>query len=184
MFPLDTMMDIRQLISHRQNYRTANLFGVIAYTERNPHIVMALEERAYWDSLNARTENWILYAARPNSEWAHLTDDYILPQLGVLAEGELPVLIVFAIGPNQTILQKEFPIDDSGVETAYNSIENTVMTISRAIKGIDRRYISSTNVYREVVKALDAVSAKNRWKNVTEEMKKLFNFLASLSGLV
>ena len=80
-------------------------------------------------------------------------------------------------------MPKEFPIKDSGVEIAYNSIEKTVMTISEAIKGIDRRYISSTNVYREVIRALDAVSAYNQWKKVTAEMKELIEFLASLSGL-
>ncbi len=177
------MMDIQQLIRDKVSYNTANVFGVIAYTEENPYMVKVLRDKDYWRSLNARTRNWILYAARPSDLYSNFTDDYIIQKLGIKTRHELPTLIVFALGPDQTILQKEYSIKDSDEATTYNSLEETVRVISRAVAAISPDYISSTNVFREVNNALGSELAREHWKKSTQEMKELFKTLFNLTGL-
>ena len=174
MLPLDKMMNVQQLIKDRMTYKTANVFGMIVYTEENPHIVKVLRDQDYWNSLNARTKNWILYAVKPDDNYSHLLDSYIMPQLGLSTNRSLPLLIVFAEDSNQIIYQREYDIDDSSVTVAYQSIEATVKTISDAVSAIFPENLSSLNVFREVEKALDAELSKKHWKKVTSEMAKFW----------
>lgn len=172
MLPLDKMMNVQQIIKGRITYNAANVFGMIVYTEENPHIVKVLRDQDYWNSLNARTRNWILYAVKPDENYSHLLDNYIMPQLGLSVKSALPVLIVFAADSNNIIYQREYDIDDSSETIAYQSIEATVKTISDAVCAILPENLSGPNVIREVEKALDAELAKTQWKRVTSEMKK------------
>lgn len=48
------MLDTQLLIRDKVTYKTANVFGVIAYTVENPHIVKVLRDRDYWASLDIR----------------------------------------------------------------------------------------------------------------------------------
>ena len=180
MLPLCKMLDVQTLIQDKVSYNSANVFGVIVYTEENPHIIKVLRDSDYWDSFNARTKNWLLYAIRPDDNHKHLAEEYLLPEMGIKTKKDLPLLIVFAIGPNQDLLQRAYTINDSSVDAAYQSIEGTVNTITDAVKMISPRYISSTHVYREVTKALDAELAKRQWKKVTSEMGK---FIATIFQL-
>lgn len=182
MLSLDRMLDIKQLLIDRKSYHTANIFGVIVYTVENPHIVKVLRDSDYWDSLNARTKGWILYAIRPDDHYAHLTEGYLLPQLGVAAKRVLPCLIIFAVGPNQEIYQREYPIEDKDIEAAYDSIKRTVKLVTNSVKEILSQYLLGPNVYREVVKSLDAELALKQWKIVSVEVKKWVQSMFSLSG--
>lgn len=174
-------MDIRQLIRNKVSYKTANFFGVIAYTEENPYMAMVLRNDDYWNSLNARTKNWILFAARPSEVYGHLTDEYIVPQLGIRSRRALPALIVFAIGQNQELLQREYALEDSNEDAAYHSIEYTVGIITNAVSEISPKFISSTAVFREVQKSLDAELAKKHWKKTTYEMVKFCDVLLKIA---
>lgn len=172
MLSLDKMMTVQQLIKDRMTYKAANVFGMIVYSEENPHLVKVLRDQDYWNSLNAQTKNWILYAVKPDENYSHLLDSYIMPQLGLSTNRSLPLLIVFAEDSNQIVYQKEYDIDDSSVTVAYESIKATVKTISDTVSAIFPEYLSSPNVFREVEKALDAELAKKHWKRVTSEMAK------------
>ncbi len=184
MLPLEKMLSVQMLIRDKVNYKTANVFGLIAYTVENPHVVKALRDQDYWASLNSRTENWILYAIHPDSRYGHLVEEYILPQLGVEKKDDLPLLIVFAIGPNGQYLQRSYAIDDRNEQTAYNSIASIVKTITETVRGIFPEYLSSTGVIREVKKNLEAELAKEQWRKVTSEMKKLVEtlFISAVAG--
>lgn len=177
MLPLESMLNTQLLIRDRVTYKTANIFGVIAYTVENPHIVKVLRDRDYWASLNSRTINWILYAVQPDGKYAHLTEEYILPQMGVEKKEDLPLLVVFAIGPDGQYLQQSYAIDDCDEQTAYGSIESIVNTITETVRNIAPENLSSTNVIREVKKNLDAELAKKQWKKVTGATKELLKAL-------
>ena len=69
MFPLNEMLTAELLIRDKSACRTANLFGLIAYSERNPFMVKVLRDKDFWNSLNSRTEGWILYAVKPDSRF-------------------------------------------------------------------------------------------------------------------
>lgn len=179
------MLNTQLLIRDRATYKTANVFGVIAYTVENPHVVKVLRDKDYWASLNSRTDNWILYAVEPDGDYAHLTETYILPQMGV-KKGDLPLLIVFAIGPEGQYLQRSYAIDDRDEITAYGSIQSIVKTITETIRDIAPGNLSSANVIREVKKNLDAELAKKQWKTVTVEMKELMKalFYSAVTGVI
>lgn len=186
MLPLEEMLNTQQLIRDKISCRTANVFGIIAYSVANPSIVKVLRDKDYWASLNERTENWILYAIHPDGQYTHLTEEYILPQLGVEKKDDLPLLIVFAIGPDGQYLQRSYPIDDRDEQIAYRSIESIVKNITNTVHDIAPENLSSTNVIREVKKNLDAELAKKQWKKVTSAMKELFQalFASAVAGVI
>ena len=177
MFPLEEMLNVELLMDCKRQYHTANVFGFIAYSERNPYVAKVLQDKDFWKSLNARSEGWILYAIKPDSEYFKGGNaDYINKSLGLKSE-DYPQLVILAIGSNQVMMQQNYPISDKSVDDAYRSIENNVDVITAAVKRIHSNYKSATGVHREVVTALAAELASGRWKRVTKVFAK---FLVSL----
>ncbi len=154
-----------------------NIFGLIVYTEEHPYIIKVLKDNDYWASLNAKTKNWILYAIKPDNNHGHLTKEYILPQLGISDSDELPLLVIVAIGPNRTLLQRNYHIDDKDENTAYRSLAEQVSIVTEAASRIIPEYRSSTNVHREAIKALEAEMASKKWKTMTEAFVRLIKYL-------
>lgn len=173
MFPLEQMMSVNLLIRDKQQVRTANIFGLIAYSDRNPYVVKVLRDHDFWNSLNARTEGWILYAVKPESEYYQGGNaDYINSCLGVKPE-DYPQLIILGIGSDKVMKQSNYPITGYSVESVYESIERSIDTVTATLNKIHPQYKGSTNVYREVVEALDAELASKRWKRVSQGLKDL-----------
>lgn len=174
MFPLEDMLDVRLLMNDRKSYRTANIFGFIAYTERNPYIVKVLKDDDFWQSLNDRTEGWILYAIKPDSQYyGGGNAKFINDSLGIKPE-EYPQFVILSIGSNGVMKQRKYPISGNSVETTYNSIEDIVRVITDAVKKILPEFKGATSVSREVWNALDAELATQKWKRVSASVRTLF----------
>lgn len=172
MFPLEKMLNVKLLMDSKRQFNTANVFGFIAYSERNPYVAKVLQDEDFWKSLNVRSEGWILYAIKPNSDYFEGGNaDYINESLGLKPE-EYPQLVILAIGSNQVMMQQNYPISDKSVDDAYKSIEHYVNVITATVECIHPNYKSATGVHREVVMALDAELASGRWKKVTKVMAK------------
>lgn len=166
MFPLEEMLNVELLMNSKRQYHTANVFGFIAYSERNPYVAKVLKDKDFWKSLNAKSDGWILYAIKPDSDYfGGGNADYINESLGLKPE-EYPQLVILAIGSNQVMMQRNYPISDKSEDDAYKSIEHNVDVITAAVKRIHPNYKSATGVHREVVSALDAELASGRWKKV------------------
>lgn len=177
MFPLEEMLNVKLLMDSKRQFNTANVFGFIAYSERNPYVAKVLQDKDFWKSLNARSEGWILYAIKPDSEYFKGGNaDFINESLGLKPE-DYPQLVILAIGSNQVMMQRNYPISDKSVDDAYRSIENNVNVITSAVERIHPNYKSATGVHREVVMALDAELASGRWKKVATVLAK---YLVSL----
>lgn len=177
MFSLDQMLNVELLIKDKRKYGTANIFGFIAYSDRNPYIVKVLKDKDFWNSLNARTEGWILYAIKPDSKYyGGGNADYINRSLGLEPNG-YPELVILSIGSNRVMMQRNYPISDDSVDDAYKSIERQINTVTAAVKKIYPEYRSSTNVSREVIKALDAELGSGRWKVVAKELVSIISLL-------
>lgn len=179
MFALEDLLDVKLLMKDKKAFRTANIFGFIAYSERNPYIVKVLRDKDFWRSLNARAEGWILYAIKPYSSYYEGGNAvFINNSLGIKPE-EYPQLVILSIGSNQVMMQRNYPIcDDSEIE-AYKSIEKNIDIITKAVKKILPEYLGSTNVSREVWKALDAELATEKWKKVSKDFRQfVFGFLS------
>ena len=173
MLPLDKMVNVQLLIKDKQQYRTANIFGLIAYSERNPYVVKVLQDDVFWQSLNSRTKGWILYAIKPDSTYFKGGNaDYINQCLGLQPE-DYPQLIILGIGSEQVMMQRNYKIIGDSVESVYNSIEKNIDTVTSALELIYPEYKNSSHVHREVVKALDAELTSERWKKVSGELVSL-----------
>ena len=164
MLPLEKMLSVDLLIKDKRQYRTANIFGFIAYSDRNPYIAKVLKDELFWKSLNARTEGWILYAIKPDSDYyGGGNAEYINKSLGLKPE-DYPQLVILGIGSNQVMMQRNYPISDKSTDDAYTSIEKNIDVVSAAVEKIYPEYKTSTHVHREAIQALDAELATDRWK--------------------
>lgn len=173
MFPLEQMLDVQFLIKDKKQYDTVNLFGIIAYTEQNPFVIKVLRDDDFWRSLNARTKGWILYAIKPNSRYyGGGNARYINDSLGLKPE-DYPSLILLSIGPNRTMIQRNYPIKGDSTDSMYQFIENIVKIITDSVDRIRPQYRSSTNVHREATGALDAELATKHWKRVSSAFFEL-----------
>ena len=182
MLPLKQMLTAEKLMADKAILGTMNLFGVLVYTEEHPYIAMMLRNKDFWRSLNSRTRGWILYSVRPEDDYMHLTEEYLLPQLGIQRSEDLPQLVILAMTPEGTILQQNFPIDDSNVDNAYHSLENTVGIVSDALKKIIPSERNGINVHREVVASLRSELAKCHWKRVSSEFARFVFGLLGIGG--
>ena len=173
MFPLDRMLSVDLLIRDKKIYKTANIFGLIAYSERNPFVVKVMRDSDFWNSLNTRTDGWILYAVKPESDYyAGGNADYINQCLGLKPE-DYPQLIILGIGTDRIMKQRNYPIAGDSVESVYKSIEKNIDLVSASVKKIYPDYKTSTNVFREVVASLDAELASVKWKRVASGLKEM-----------
>lgn len=180
MLPLKEMLNVQNLMKDEMKYGTANIFGLIAYSERNPYIVKVLRDDDFWRSLNARTKGWILYAIKPDSRYyCGGNADFINDNLRIAPE-EYPQLVILSIGTDGDMKQRNYPIDDSSVDNAYKSIENNIGIITGAVEKIHPEYKLSTNVNREVIAALDAELAKSQWKKVSKSLLDFVLFIRNL----
>lgn len=177
MLPLEKMLDISLLIKDKTTYGTANIFGFIAYTDQNPYVVKVLQDDVFWKSLHSRTEGWILYAIKPDSSYyGGGNAEHINNSLG-LTPKDFPQLIILSIGSDQVMMQRNYPIIGKSEIEIYNSIEQIIDTITAAVKRIEPRYKNSTNVHREVVKAVDSELASGQWKKVATAFAKFAFFV-------
>ena len=182
MLPLSRMLTVEKMMTDKVTYGTMNLFGIIVYTEEHPFVVRMLKNQEFWESLNSRTRGWILYAVRPDNRHRHLTEDYLLPQLGIKDSEDLPQLILLATSSNGEIKQQNYPIDDSDENAAYRSIEKILKIVRVAAKKINPEELDGPNVHREITAAIDAELATARWKRISSELAKFVFGLLGLRG--
>lgn len=67
-------------------------------------------------------------------------------------------------------MQRNYPISDKSIDDAYASIEKNINIVSAAIEKIYPEYKSSTHVHREVIQALDAELATEKWKRAAHAL--------------
>ena len=58
MLPLDKMLSVDLLIKDKRQYKTANIFGFIAYSDRNPYIAKVLKDELFWKSLGLKPKEY------------------------------------------------------------------------------------------------------------------------------
>lgn len=181
MFTLEQLLDARLLMKDKKSCGAANVFGFIAYTNRNPYIVKVLKDEDFWQSLHERTEGWILYAIKPESEfYLGGNANFVNDSLGIEPE-QYPRLVILSIGSDGVMKQRDYPILDDSVDGAYRSIERNVEIVTNAVKKILPEYRGATSVSREVYKALDAELASRQWKCVSASLK---SFVLSLLAML
>ena len=158
------------MIVDRSKMGTANLFGIIAYTDANPNIKRVLRDPDGWNCFDDSSRGWIVYAIRPdngqrvrfnNPETRELELNYdFLNDFGINSAEEFPLFLLVGLSNNDSLNIISVPIDDSSKDNAENSIKNTIKMITRVLEAIAMENRRSTAVLREIEAELGSIQAK------------------------
>ncbi len=195
MFPIYEDIDRTKLIADKSRRGTANLFGIIAYTDANPNIKKVLRDSDYWDSFNYMSVGWIVYAIRPEygQNVTFYTDENgnrrerktfelnydFLKDFGINPEDSFPLFIIAALVDNNQIQAIRIPIDDSTEDKTSESIREIIDMATRVIRNVEPRYRSSTHVLREVEAELNAIKARASYNKASRSFKRFFQTIAT-----
>lgn len=195
MFPIYEDIDRTKLIADKSRRGTANLFGIIAYTDANPNIKKVLRDSDYWDSFNYMSVGWIVYAIRPEygQNVTFYTDENgnrrerktfelnydFLKDFGINPEDSFPLFIIAALIDNNQIQAIRIPIDDSTEDKTSESIREIIDMATRVIRNVEPRYRSSTHVLREVEAELNAIKARASYNKASRSFKRFFQTIAT-----
>ena len=170
MFSIYSDLDRTKLIVDRSKMGTANLFGIIAYTDANPNIKRVLRDPDGWNCFDDSSRGWIVYAIRPdngqrvrfnNPETRELELNYdFLNDFGINSAEEFPLFLLVGLSNNDSLNIISVPIDDSSKDNAENSIKNTIKMITRVLEAIAMENRRSTAVLREIEAELGSIQAK------------------------
>ena len=195
MLPIYNDLDRTQLIIDKRSHRSANLFGIIAYTDANPNIKKVLRDGDYWDSFNYLSVGWIVYAIRPEYE-QHVTfftdkngnrrerrsfelNYDFLEDFGIDPDESFPLFIIAAIVDDNQIQAIRFPIDDSSEDKVNKSIREIIDMATRVIRNVEPRYRSSTHVLRDVEEEFKAVKARASYNKASHSFKRFFKTIVT-----
>lgn len=184
--------------THIPKVKEAAIYGILLYSDRNPHIKKLVGDSDYWDAMNEiSSEHWAIFsikakagtknAPRPRPGtfsymvpvWKEPKDNIeLLSVFGLESSEDFPLLAVFFIDSNEEVICRLIHIDDSTIENAFNTLKNIVGTIAKAISGIEAENLkNSEGVYSAVMFALDSKVEWDRLKSST----KLLPFFRWLS---
>ena len=195
MFPVYDDITRTKLIADKRRLGTANLFGIIAYTDANPNIKKVLRDKDYWDCFDAISCGWIIYAIRPEygqrvsfssgkeiGESARFDYSYdFLSDFGIDNNEQFPMLIVCALAEEDSVASIRVPLDDSTEGNAANNLKELITDITRVLQQIENRYKSSTTVLREVESELTAKQAKASFRKAS---RALICFLKTATSFI
>ena len=191
MVPIYQDIGRTQLIADKRRLGSANLFGIIAYTDANPSIKKLLRDNDYWDCFDSLSCGWIIYAIRPEygkrvSCFAMTGADKkpqfefnydFLADFGIDSNEHFPTLIVCALAEDNRIEAIRVPIDDSSVDIAGKNLRQVISDITRVLLEIDDNNKSSKNVLREVERELASLKVKTSFNKAS---KAFIQFLTSV----
>lgn len=199
MFPIYQDINRTKLIADKSRYGTANLFGIIAYTDANPNIKKVLRDTDYWNCFNHLSAGWIIYAIRPEygQHVTYFTDENgykterssfefnydFLQDFGISQEEIFPFFIIAALVENNQIQAIRVPIDDSFVDNTYESIKSIIKTATQVISAIEPGNKSSTHVLREVSAEMSALKAKASFNKASIAFIRFFQTIATAMTL-
>jgi len=196
MFPIYEDISRTRLIVDRRRYGTANLFGIIAYTDANPNIKRLLRDKDEWDNIDYISSGWIIYAIRPeygqrvaysgdedvrSRPYCGFEFDYgFLQDFGIESSERFPMLIVCALTEDGKIESVRIPIDDSSQETAAANIKDIVEEVTYVVKSVEVPDKNSTQVLHEVEKALGKRRAKASLNKASRAFLTFFRIVVGI----
>ncbi len=199
---------VKELVLGDKNL--SRIYGFILYTERDDCVVNALNDKAFWNSLDSISgDNWPIFAVRPllPGHWessgggransiGFIVTKYVEPDSNktILQEfniedgRELPLFVAFMWNDNDIIEKIAVPIDGQNVDTVRNSLKTIVNTITDVENKIEPQYKQTESVFREVKEALEAQQFKPQVMKVAKVIVTgLVGFISlcsSVSGLL
>ncbi len=181
----------------RTETKSANVFGFILYTESHSNIVKVLRDDDYWKGFDKDSEGWIVYSIRPKQGGYHYPESppgtmsmmmaiwsephensKLLKTFQIQDTQNLPCFVAFALDEFGEIKRVVKRIEDMSIDSARNSIKNSIEIVSKALSFIKPENKNSPYVYREVQKRVEGEIA---WENIGKTLN-LFKYLKGLAG--
>lgn len=146
-----------QMAEHwKQREDIVHAFGLILYTDSHPHLKKVLGDNDYWAALNEISgPKWPVFSIKPqqgtygfpNLPPGHIgmmvqvwkeprENKTLLSAFGLKSTEELPVLVVFCLGPEDSVWLHSISIKHDSVETAYSSLKGALDAATTAINDI------------------------------------------------
>lgn len=194
MLPIYSDLDRTKLIVDRAKRGTANLFGIIAYTDANPNIKRVLRDYDSWCCFDDLSTGWIVYAIRPDNgqrvrfnnpgaTGLELNYDF-LNDFGIKSAEEFPLFLVVGLSQNDSLDIISVPIDDSSQENAERSIISIIEMITGVLNRITSNNRRSTAVLREIEAELGSIKAKAFSKKVSRSLIRFIRDALMFAPLV
>ncbi len=148
---------IELIEKHKPKNNEASIFGIILFTDSNPHIKKVINDNDYWASLDEWSgQQWAVFATKaekgsigfPNFPdgcigymvpvWKEPNSNkQLLSAFEIESTENLPLLVVFTKDQDGEVLKNQISIKDESVEIAYASLKDAMNTISKAIEIIE-----------------------------------------------
>ena len=147
------------------------IFGLILYTDENPHLVKVLRDDDYWNALDSVTgQKWCVFSVKPEKG----RYDYPTPRPGMMCmmvpiwkepnsnrelleefkledTKSLPQLVVFTETKKGKILSIAVKLKETSQEESFNHLSFVLRQISNAVQRIDKE---NRNDYESVFNAV------------------------------
>jgi hypothetical protein len=184
---------------------THSVFGVILYTEAHPYVIKVLRDDDLWKALHAASgPRWPIFCIRPHQgkrtvrppsgpdgcvykmvpipEWHEpYENDKLLSKFRLEDTSELPLLMIFALGPDGEALQVAFKISGETKDQCFQSIRGAVDAAAEAIRNISKENIKNT---REVFNLMEQAIVQRIWFQRIKKGLSFAKFMKSVMSLL
>lgn len=183
---------------YRSQKGVADICGVILYTDAHANIKRFLADDIFWTALDEMSGPlWAIYAIKPSQGKYEVPDlpkgtlGYMVPiwkepkenkllleEFEIESTKEVPCLICFTHDRDGEILKIVLKIDDTTLDSVYNSFKQYITLVTKSIEQINIENIDNPlGVYSAVYQAIHG------YKN-WEKMKKGIKYLNWIKKLL
>lgn len=156
------LRDLTQLV--KTEHDTIDIFGLILYSDSDANIKKVINDKDYWQSFNNISGiRWGIFAIKlkigtyeiPDSDDKYMhfittvwvepeTNKRILKEFGIENSKDLPLFVIYTYDENQDIIWLNLKLNDTSVETAYNSIKESISLMTESINKIHSESLNNT----------------------------------------
>jgi hypothetical protein len=187
-----------KLVQHyREQDDLVDIFGLLLYTEEHANIKKVIVDDDYWASFHELSgRKWVVFSVRPLKGeygfpefppgfygmmcmiWKEPRENKELLEIfGLKDTKNLPLLVVFTHDAEGNILTNSIKLKDDSIDTAYNSIKESIKIVTDAVEGIDEKNRKNSEGVSNAINM--AIFTHKQWQN----FKRGLDFYQWVKGL-
>ncbi|SFF30481.1 hypothetical protein [Sunxiuqinia elliptica] len=173
------------------------IMGFILFTDNNPYVKKVLRDDDFWQALDEISGNeWAIFSIKPKQGkieiptskgnflqmmvpvWKEPKENLKLMQEFDLKDtSKLPMLLIVSQNEEGEILKCEFPIENSNLDSVYNSLKEGIEIVKSTIDEILPQFKKNDEVFINVQRSIEY---KLIWKKIHKGLK----FYSWINGLI
>jgi len=174
---------------YRKKNELVDIFGVILYSDSNPHIKKVLADKDYWKALDEISgPKWAIFSIRPQEGkstcptfpvgtlgmmipiWREPQENIrILEEFELDSTQNIPILLIFTQGKDEEILKFTFKINEESIEKAYNSLKQAIENITECVEKILPEYRKDSEAVFHAVEM--GIYPYKQWEKIKKGIK-------------